>query len=524
MIRIRQLKVSVLKDNPEELKRKIKNKIGILVDDYIIVKKSIDARDKNNVFYVYEININTERESEILKKYNNKDIFLCDEESYKYEITGKKKNNKKIVIVGSGPSGLFCAYMLAEAGFPVLVLEQGEMMEERIKSVNTFFETNKLNPLSNIQFGEGGAGTFSDGKLNTLVKDKVNRGKKVFEIFVENGAPEEIMYLNKPHIGTDILRKVVVNMRKKILSMGGDFSFNSKVTDILIDNNRVCGVVVNNKDTILCDTLVLAIGHSAREMFYLLNDKGFSLRSKRFSVGFRVVHSQEMINKNQYGKFYKFLPPASYKLTHQCRNGRGVYSFCMCPGGFVVNASSEEGGLVVNGMSNYKRDEDTANSAIVVTIGPEDYGNDVLDGVVFQRELEKKAFELGNGFIPVQLYKDFCNNKVSEKYGSIVPKTMGQVSFSDLNKLFSSDICNSLKEGMEDFDKKIHGFADEDVVLLGVESRTSSPVIIERNEEGLSNIMGVYPCGEGAGYAGGITTAAIDGIKVFENIIKKYYP
>lgn len=525
MIRVRQVKVSVKKNTDEDILKAISKKLKIkssLIEEYKIIKKSLDARDKNNILFVYEFDVKCLDEEIVLKRGKSNDIFVSPLEEYKFEVSGLVQLDKRIVIIGAGPSGLFCGYMLAEAGYKPLIIERGERIEDRVKTVDEFFETNKLNVNSNIQFGEGGAGTFSDGKLNTLTKDKFNRNKRVFEIFVENGAPEEIMYEAKPHIGTDILRKVIVNMRNKIISLGGDFLYNSMVTDILINDGKVYGVEVNHKDIIDCSVVVLAIGHSARETFYLLDEKGVKMKAKNFAVGVRMEHPQEMINKSQYGEVYKLLDSASYKLTYQTSKGRGVYSFCMCPGGFVVNASSEEGHLVVNGMSNYKRDEVNANSAIVVTVGCEDFGDNPLNGIEFQRELERRAYDLGSGLIPVQLYKDFVNGKVTDKLGEVIPNTKGKYNFADLNKLFPEYINEALKEAIPNFEKRINGFAREDAILLGVESRTSSPVVIVRDEEGLSNIKGLYPCGEGAGYAGGITTSAIDGVKVAEKIAKVY--
>ena len=520
MIRVRNIKLLIEEDNEENLLKKVSKKLRINnINNYKIVKKSIDARDKNNIYYVYELDIDTKDKVRI----DNKDIFNTPNEEYKYSITGTNKLNNRPIIIGSGPAGLFCGYMLSEAGFNPLIIEQGSPIEKRVKDVEEFFKTNKLNVLSNIQFGEGGAGTFSDGKLNTLVKDKKFIGKKVFEVFIENGAPSEILYLNKPHIGTDVLRKVIVNIRNKIISMGGEFRFNTKLTDINIVDNRVSSIIVNSNEEIMCDVLVLAIGHSSRDTFKMLYEKGLSMKSKNFAVGFRIEHNQDMINKSQYGSKYKLLPPADYKLTYLSSNGRGVYSFCMCPGGFVVNASSEDGRLVVNGMSNYNRDERNSNSAIVVTVTNKDYGDGVLDGVEFQRRLEEKAYSLGSGLIPVQKYIDFKNNNTSTLLGKVIPNTKGDYKLSNLRSIFSDDINNSLIEGIESFGNKIKGFNRDDSVLLGVESRTSSPVIIERNEDLVSSISGIYPCGEGAGYAGGITTASIDGIKVFEKIIEKYY-
>ncbi len=521
MIRINNLKIKVEEDSL--LEKKILKKLKLnKINDYKIIKKSIDARDKNNIFYVYEINCDVDHEDSLVRRLNDKDIFITSEEDYSYEVTGKNKLNDKIIVVGSGPAGLISSYLLCEAGYPVTIVEQGKPIEERVKDVEEFFNNNKLNTLSNIAFGEGGAGTFSDGKLNTLVKDKLNRGKKVFEIFIENGAPSEIMYINKPHIGTDILRKVVVNMRNKIISMGGEFRFNTKLTDIFVDNNKVVSIEVNNSEIIPCSVLVLAIGHSSRDTFYMLYDKGLKMKSKNFAVGLRIEHPKDMINESQYGKYKDLLPTASYKLTYQTKEGRGVYSFCMCPGGFVVNASTEDNRLVVNGMSNYNRDEVNSNSAIVVTVSNKDYGDNIFSGLEYQRRLEEVAYNLGNGFIPVQLYKDYKSNTISTSLGSITPNTKGKYTLSNLHNLFSEEITKSLIEGIDYFGTKIKGFNRDDAILLGVESRTSSPVIIERNDEFTSSVEGIYPCGEGAGYAGGITTASIDGIKVFEKIISKY--
>lgn len=525
VIRVRQVKVGIENNNREAILEAISKKMRVdvsSIEEYKIIKKSIDARDKNNILFVYEFDVKCQREEFVLKRNKSSDIFLSPLEKYKFKVSGCESLSNRIVIIGAGPSGLFCAYMLAEAGYKPLIVERGEKVEDRVKTVEEFFESNKLNINSNIQFGEGGAGTFSDGKLNTLTRDKFNRNKRVFEIFVENGAPEEIMYEAKPHIGTDILRKVIVNMRNKIISWGGEFLYNSMVTDILVDDNKVSGVEINNKEIISCSLVVLAIGHSARETFYMLNKKGLDMKAKNFAVGVRIEHPQEMISRSQYGDNYKLLEPASYKLTYQTSKGRGVYSFCMCPGGFVVNASSEKKHLVVNGMSNYGRDEINANSAIVVTVGREDFGNNPLNGIEFQRKLEKKAYELGGGLIPIQLYGDFRDSKTTCSLGNVTPNTKGNYNFANLNELFPEYISEALKEAIPYFDKRIKGFAREDAILLGVESRTSSPVVISRDNNGVSNIGGLYPCGEGAGYAGGITTSAIDGVKVAEKIASVY--
>ncbi|MBQ2640196.1 MAG: FAD-dependent oxidoreductase [Bacilli bacterium] len=519
MIRLRQVKLSIDKTESE-----LKNKVSKLlktninnIKDMKLVKKSIDARDKNNILYVYELDVECLSEDVILKRIKTKDIFKSI--SSEYTFPKVKDNNKKIVIIGSGPAGLFCGYVLAENGYKPIIIERGEKIEERVKSVEEFWENNKLNINSNVCFGEGGAGTFSDGKLNTLTKDKEARGKKVFSIFVENGAPEEIVYDSLPHIGTDKLREVVKNIRNKIINMGGEFLFNSLVTDIKISNNKVKSVIINDKEEIKCTDLVLAIGHSAKDTYEMLYKKGLDMESKPFAVGLRVEHPQDMINKSQYGDSYKKLEPASYKLTYNTKKGRGVYSFCMCPGGYVVNSSTEEDGLVINGMSNYKRESLNSNSAIVVTVSKKDFGEDIFDGLKFQRDLEQKAYKLGNGNIPVQLYKDFKEGIISNKF-NYEPCIKGKYTFTDLNKLLPDYVSNSIKEALPMFGKKINGFDRDDTIMLGIESRTSSPIKIKRNDKGVSNISGIYPCGEGAGYSGGITTSAIDGIKQAEMIAK----
>ncbi len=524
MIRLRQVKISL--DNRDNLLKKVSSILHIKEQDikkYKLVKESIDARDKRNILLIYEIDVLVDNEDKILKRINSKDIFKTPNEEFKFVITGTKTLEHRPIIIGSGPAGLFCAYLLAEHGYNPLIIERGECVEDRVKSIETFWNTGVLNTNSNVQFGEGGAGTFSDGKLNTLVKDKEFIGKKVFEIFVENGAPEEIMYLNKPHIGTDILREVIVNMRNKIISMGGEFRYNSCMTDIFIEEGRVKYIEINNSEIIPCNDLILAIGHSARDTFKMLYQKGLNMEGKSFAVGLRIEHPQEMINISQYGmKHHPYLKNASYKLTYKASNGRGVYSFCMCPGGYVVNASSEEEHLVVNGMSNHSRDSVNANSAIVVTVGPKDYGTNPLDGIEYQRKLEHLAYIKGNGKIPLQLYKDFKDNKESTKLGEIKPITRGFYTLSNLNEILPSYISDSIKEAMLDFDKKIKGFARRDALLLGIESRTSSPVRIIRDEFFSSNISGIYPIGEGAGYSGGITTSAIDGIKMACLFAKQY--
>ena len=519
MIRVRQVKISIQNNSLEEIKNKIASKLKVKVEDIKnikINKQSIDARKKENIMFVYEFDVSVLNEEKILSKNKSNDILLTPNEEYVFP----KGCVKDVIIVGAGPAGLFASYMLVQNGFKPLIIERGEKVEDREVTVQEFWENGILNKNSNVQFGEGGAGTFSDGKLNTLVKDKNFRMKKVFEIFVECGAPKEIMYLNKPHIGTDVLKKVIKNMREKIISMGGIFRYNTTLTDIIIENGKVKQIEVNNAEIIDCENLVLAIGHSARDTFEMLYERKLNMSAKPFAVGVRIQHPQKMIDISQYGNNYKLLDPASYKLTYTASNKRGVYSFCMCPGGYVVNASSEEGYLAVNGMSNHARESENSNSALVVTVSPNDFGDNPLDGIQFQRKLEKLAYEKGKGKIPVQLLEDFKNNKVSKSFKEVNPIFKGKYEFADLNEILPKYICDSLKEAIDEFDKKIKGYNRGDAILAGVESRTSSPVRIERDEYLVSNIKGIYPCGEGAGYAGGITTSAMDGIKVAEEIAK----
>ena len=360
--------------------------------------------------------------------------------------------------------------------------------------------------------------------MNTVVKDEWGRNRLIYETFVAHGAPEEILYQNKPHIGTDRLRSVVRSMREQIIAKGGEVRFHSKVTDIVYNNGKVTEVVVNDSEHIEAELVVLAIGHSARDTFEMLHKNGVYMEKKNFAIGVRIEHPQEIINHSQYAEAAEKLPAAEYKLTYQASNGRSIYSFCMCPGGFVVNSSSEEGHLVVNGMSNYKRDERNANSAMIVAVTPADFEDDSpLAGMHFQRKWEKAAYELCGGLVPVQRFGDLKENQVTTELGSVVPNIEGIYSFGDLRKCLPSYVIDTIIEGVEYFDGKISGFGNDDSILVGVETRTSSPVRITRGETLESNnVLGLYPCGEGAGYAGGITSAAIDGIKVFEAIAKEY--
>ncbi len=532
MIRIQQLKLPV-GHTKEQLLQKIAKMMRRKPEDileYHIRKQSIDARKKQQISFVYTVDVKIEHEPGILKHLKSSQISKVEEVTYQFPVTAKGQPLKHSpVVVGSGPAGLFCAYLLAEHGYRPVILERGKCIEERTQEVEQFWKDNALNVKCNVQFGEGGAGTFSDGKLNTLVKDVKGRNRKVLEIFVRHGAPKSIAYESKPHIGTDILRDVVQNMRRQIESWGGTYLFDTCVTNLEFSQDKLAALLCKDQSTgkvirIETTLAVLAIGHSARDTFEMLHQQGFQMEAKSFAVGLRVEHPQHMINENQYGQeAANKLPPASYKVTANLENGRGVYSFCMCPGGYVVNASSEEGQIAVNGMSYSNRDGNNANSAIIVTVTPQDFpGEGPLAGVKFQRELEAKSYHLGAGKIPQQLFGDFETGTNSVAYGGFASEVKGLHVFAPLHQLFPEEIQTSFCQGMHQFAKRIPGFDRKDAILSGVESRTSSPVRISRDESFQSNKKGVYPCGEGAGYAGGITSAAIDGMKIAEAIACVY--
>ena len=476
------------------------------IEDNRIYKKSIDARNKEDVHYNYTIDVLTNRKIKGAKLIEEKTIDLN-------KIKVNRQSNFRPVIVGSGPAGLFCALTLVYNGIKPIVIERGKKVEERKKDVEEFWKTGKLKINSNAQFGDGGAGTFSDGKLTTGTHNPLCRN--VLKEFVKYGAPEQILYESKPHIGTDNLINIVANIRNEIIRLGGDFLFDDTVTDIDIANNQL--IAVNCSEKIETDTAVFAIGHSARDTFEMLYKNNLNMEKKNFSVGVRIEHKQEMINKAQYGTKTKLkLPAADYKLAYHGKE-RSCYTFCMCPGGQVVATSSEEGTIVTNGMSKFARDEENANSAVLVNVVPEDFeGDSPLDGIYFQKDLEEKAFKLGgsNYYAPVQRVEDFIENRKTEKIGKVKPTYKPGVTMSNLNEILPEFVSNTLKEGIQYFDTKIKGFANPDSILTGVETRSSSPVRILRDENLMSNIKGIYPCGEGAGYAGGIMTAAVDGIKV----------
>lgn len=552
MLRVNQVKIHT-EHTMEELQRKAAELLRIQVKDILrfdIVRQSIDARKKPDIFYIYTLEMHIRNEDKVLqrlcrKKGLGEQVQKVKEQEYQFPALGDKPQEHPTVIIGTGPAGLFCGYYLALHGYRPILLERGKDVDARQSDVEAFWNGAPLKPFSNVQFGEGGAGTFSDGKLNTLVKDRDGRNREVLKTFVKFGAKESILYEAKPHIGTDVLSKVVKKMRQEIIRLGGEVRFENQMTDILLQNGRVNGIRVNDREVIPCEQLVLAIGHSARDTFAMLYEKRIPMEAKAFAVGLRVEHPQEMINLSQYGKRNPgTLGAAAYKVTARTGMGRGVYSFCMCPGGYVVNASSEEGRCAVNGMSYSGRDGKNANSAIIVSVTPEDYGSEhPLAGIEFQRKLEERAYRLGQGRIPAQRYgvfKECVNQDISletylreqspeqrKEYDRLnsegfAPCCKGSYTWADVSLILPKECNQAFVEGMEVFGRQIEGFDHEDAILLGVESRTSSPIRIHRDENLQSEIKGLYPCGEGAGYAGGITSAAMDGIRVAEAIASVY--
>lgn len=496
----------------QELLAIAKKKLGAQPQYFAIRKKSLDARDKNNLRYVYTVECSA-------KPYHEKPVVL--------ERLAKEKTPKeRVLVVGSGPAGLFCAIRLLERGISPLVIERGAAVEEREQSIERFFTTRILDTQSNVQFGEGGAGTFSDGKLNTQTHSPLNR--EVLKLFVRFGAPEEILWLSKPHIGSDNLKKVVKNMREYIKNNGGEVRFHTRLEDIRVRDGKLCEAVLvgeNGEEILPVSAAVLAVGHSARDTFEKLLSRGVTMRAKDFAVGVRIEHRQERIGLAQYGKSHTLLPAADYKLVSHASE-RAAFTFCMCPGGFVMPSSSEEGGVVTNGMSNYARDGENANSALIAAVTTADFADDSpLAGVEFQRKIERAAFLAGGGnyAAPVQRVEDFLQDKVSSRFGEVLPTYAAGTAFADIRAVLPEPIISTLKNAILDMDRRLKGFASPDALLTAVESRTSSPIRIERGEDLQSvTVQSLYPCGEGAGYAGGITSSAADGLRVAEAIFTRF--
>ncbi len=537
MLRITEIKLPIeladtLIHQEDQIKAAILKRLEIPEADLIsfsIFKRGVDARKSHAILYVYSLDVEVKNEAKILAKFKkDPHIKLAPDTSYHFVAKAKQASTPRPIIVGFGPAGIFAALILAQSGFNPIVLERGKEVRKRTKDTWGLWRKSTLNPESNVQFGEGGAGTFSDGKLYSQIKDPKHYGRKVIQEFVKAGAPEEIMYVSHPHIGTFRLVGMVEEMRNTIISLGGEIRFESRVVDIHIENNQILGVTLQTGEFIATHHLVLAVGHSARDTFEMIHNKGVYVEAKPFSVGFRIEHPQSLIDKARYGLSYSEdllskVGAADYKLVHHAKNGRSVYSFCMCPGGTVVAAASEPERVVTNGMSQYSRNERNANAGIVVGITPEvDYPGHPLAGMELQRKLESHAYVLGgsNYQAPGQLIGDFLANRASTQLGEVIPSYTPGVHLTNLDTALPEFAITAMREAIPAFAKQIKGFDLPDAVLTGVETRTSSPIRIKRDDDTLESIntKGLYPCGEGAGYAGGILSAGVDGIKVAEAV------
>lgn len=522
MLQLTEIKLP-LTHTEEELKAEILKRLGIkndtLLVSYTIYRRGYDARNPSNIRFIYTLDVEVKNEKHYLNK--NK-VTTSPHRTYKMVAKAPLILKSRPIVIGTGPCGLFAGLLLAQMGFRPIMIERGKSVRERTKDTFGLWRQRVLHPESNVQFGEGGAGTFSDGKLYSQIKDPKHYSRKVLEEFVKAGAPEEIIYVSKPHIGTFRLVSMVEKMRKTIESLGGEIRFQSKVIDVIIKDNQIEGIILANGEQILSNHVVLAVGHSARDTFDMLHSRGVYMEAKPFSVGFRIEHPQSLIDKSRFGvnAGNPLLGAADYKLVHHASNGRSVYSFCMCPGGTVVAATSEPDMVVTNGMSQYSRNERNANSGIVVGITPKDYPEGVLAGIEFQRQLERKAFIMGgrNYNAPAQLVGDFIKNEASTNIASVIPSYTPGVTPVNLKYSMPEYIITAIREALPVFDKQITGFAMYDALLTGVETRTSSPVRIKRDSTSYQSIntRGFYPAGEGAGYAGGILSAAVDGIEVAE--------
>ncbi|GLH35694.1 hypothetical protein BR1R5_50830 [Pseudomonas sp. BR1R-5] len=530
MLRITELKLPL--DHPDEaLREAIVQRLGIRDEQLLsfnLFKRSYDARKKNSeLLFIYTIDLEASNEAELLAKFaDDRNISVAPDVTYKYVGHAPADLQERPVVVGFGPCGIFAGLLLAQMGFKPIILERGKEVRQRTKDTWGLWRKSVLNPESNVQFGEGGAGTFSDGKLYSQIKDPLHHGRKVLEEFVKAGAPDEILYINKPHIGTFRLTGMVEQMRQDIIALGGEVRFQEKVTDLLIDDGQLSGVVLESGEQLQSRHVVLALGHSARDTFRMLHGKGVFMEAKPFSVGFRIEHPQTLIDKARLGKYagHPKLGAADYKLVYHAKNGRSVYSFCMCPGGTVVAATSEPGRVVTNGMSQYSRNERNANSGIVVGIDPErDYPGGPLAGIELQERLEAHAYVMGgsNYQAPAQLVGDFVAGKPSTALGSVEPSYKPGVTLGDLAPSLPDFAIEAIREALPAFDRQIKGYNLHDAVLTGIETRTSSPLRITRGEDYQSlNVKGLFPAGEGAGYAGGILSAGVDGIRIAEAVAR----
>ena len=530
MIRITEIKVPLGAEVDAYLRRAIVKKLRIQPEElvnYRIYKKSVDARKKDMIHFVYIVDVEVRQEPQVMKRVKDPHVSVTPPLGYQQVPQGSQPLHHRPVVVGSGPAGLFAALLLAQRGYCPILLERGKEVEERGRDVDQYWNGGPLNPESNVQFGEGGAGTFSDGKLTTQIKDP--RCRKVLEELVAAGAPQEIIYDSKPHVGTDYLRIVVKSLREKIIALGGEVRFQSKLTDLNIENQQLKALEVNGDTWLDAQVAVLALGHSARDTFEMIYQRGLAIEPKPFSIGVRIEHPQRLINESQYGALAEHpdLGAADYKLSYHSPNHRSAYTFCMCPGGRVVASASSPGTVVTNGMSYYARSLENANSALLVNVTPEDFpGDHPLRGMYFQQHWEEAAFRAGgsNGYAPAQLVADFLEDRPSRELGRVKPSYQPGVTLTDLRECLPDFVIQTLKEALVALDKKMKGFALGDAVMTGIETRSSSPIRILRNPELESNIRGIYPGGEGAGYAGGIISAAVDGLRIAEAIIQKYAP
>lgn len=524
MLRLNEVKLP-LEHSDSDLQQAILRKLGVHANElksFSIFKRSYDARKRGHILLIYALDVDLYNEAEVLARLqDDPHVLPTPDTEYKFVGHAPADLTERPLVIGMGPCGIMAGLVLAQMGFRPIILERGKAVRERTKDTWGLWRKRNLNPESNVQFGEGGAGTFSDGKLYSQIRDPQHHGRKVLTEFVKAGAPEEILYVSKPHIGTFKLVTMVENIRQNITELGGEIRFEQRVADFLIENGQIVGVQLDNGEILHSKHVILAVGHSARDTFQTLYERGVYVEAKPFSIGFRVEHPQSLIDKCRFGPQagHPILGAADYKLVHHCKNGRSVYSFCMCPGGTVVAATSEPNRVVTNGMSQYSRNERNANAAIVVGISPEDFPGGPLAGIDFQRDLEAKAFIAGgsNYNAPGQLVGDFIAGQTSTEFGSVLPSYKPGVTLTDLSSCLPDYAITAIREALPAFDKQIKGFAMHDAVLTGVETRTSSPIRIKRGEDCQSiNTKGLFPAGEGAGYAGGILSAGVDGIKVAE--------